>query len=321
MQVDYDFTLSDILWYKIGGKAKYFIDCSTREDILQSVDLLDKNNVGRVFVCGLGSNLIFTDEYFDGAVIRVVNEENNAIFQNNDGHIEAFAGEILDKVIKFSFEKKLTGLEWAGGLPGTVGAGVRGNVGAFGDEIKDSVMSAEVLDYSSNNLLLRTLTHEELQFVYRGSLVKTHKKMIVLSAKFALEETNSEGIAKAREVYERNIKYREDRHPLTYPNCGSVFKNIKKKEEVEMVLTLYPELKEDVEKKWYGKVAAAVLLEKLGFKGYRIGDAKVSEKHALFIVNLGHAKAKDVRQIIKDIQDKFQETLGFSLEVEAEIVE
>ncbi len=337
MTIENDFPLKDSLWYKIGGTAKYFITCESPEDIKEALEFIQKNNIQKVFILGLGSNLIFTDEYFDGAVICIsskrhpeqsegsqldssVSPQNDSIKMTEDGLVESFTGEVLDDVIKFALDHSLIGLEWAGGLPGTVGAAVRGNVGAFGGEIKDSLTTVDVLDYSGEVPVFKTLNNEELQFVYRGSIVKTHKKMVVVGARFGLKKGTSEEVEKAWEVYNKNKQFRIDRHPLEFANCGSVFKNLRNKEKIEKVLSIYPDLKDNVEKKWYGKVAVASLIEKLGFKGYRIGDAQVSEKHALFIVNLGQAKTKEVLQIISDIQQKFQEKFGFSLEVEVEIV-
>ncbi|HSW47933.1 MAG TPA: UDP-N-acetylmuramate dehydrogenase, partial [Candidatus Saccharimonadales bacterium] len=315
-------------------------------DIKEALEFVQKNNIQKVFILGLGSNLIFTDDYFDGAVIQITNgvipeaigdpevdsrlrgndkkgfrlRSKNNISINDEGLVNAFAGEVLDDVIKFSFENNLTGLEWAGGLPGTVGAAVRGNVGAFGGEIKDSIEKVDLIDYSIGSSVLKTLTNQELEFVYRGSIVKTQKKMVVVNAYFSLKKANQEEIEKASEVYNKNKHFRRDHHPLEYPNCGSVFKNIRDREKVEKVLSVYPDLKESVEKKWYGKVAVASLIEKLGLKGFRIGNAQISEKHALFIVNLGGATNNDVRQIIDKVQLKFHNTFGFGLEVEVEIV-
>jgi UDP-N-acetylmuramate dehydrogenase len=315
-----DFDLAPLLWYKIGGKAKFLLECASKDDIEEAIDFVRKNNIEKVFVCGSGSNLIFTDDTFDGAVILLKpSSTGESVFINDKGEVEAFAGESLDKVITFSLDHNLVGLEWAGGLPGTVGAAVRGNVGAYGAEIKDTLVAAEVLDYSGDTPTLKTLTNLELEFAYRSSLVKTQKKMIVIMAKFELKK--EEAIDAAQDVYSRHIQHRKDNHPLEYPNCGSVFKNLRNPQEIEKVLAIYPEFRENVEKKWHGKMAVAPLIEKLGLKGYRVGDAQVSEKHALFIVNLGHAKAKDVLEIIDTIQKKFQEIFGFKLETEVEIVE
>jgi len=322
MTIHNDFEIAPLLWYKIGGKVKYLLDCKSREDILEAVNFIKEKHIEKVFICGQGSNLIFTDEYFDGAVIQISADENNPnnIQINDRSEVEVFAGISLDEVIKFAFSYNLIGLEWAGGLPGTVGAAVRGNVGAYGGEIKDVLVSVDVLDFSAENPVVKTLYKDDLQFEYRSSLVKTNRQMIVLTARFDLHKADDAGMEAASDVYQKRIQQRKDNHPLEYPNCGSVFKNIREKEKIEKVISIFPDLSENVERKWYGKVAVASLIEKLGLKGFRIGDAQISEKHALFIVNLGHAKAKDVLQIIETVQQKFQEKFGFKLEVEVEIV-
>lgn len=319
MTIHQNYDLSQILWYKIGGKAKFVLECSSKEDILEAIAFIKESKIQRVFVCGQGSNLIFTDDYFDGAVIHLTKPKTNSITVVEE-YLTAFAGEVLGDVVAFSLDHDLTGLEWAGGLPGTVGAGVRGNVGAYGGEIKDTLVTADVFDYSGEEPVLKTVTNEELEFVYRGSLIKSHKKMIVISATFGLTKGTGGEVSEAKAVYAKNIASRKHNHPLEYPNCGSVFKNLRKPEQIAKVLEVYPDLREQVEKKWYGKVAVASLIELLGLKGHRVGDAQVSEKHALFIVNLGHATAKDVLQVILDVQQKFQETFGFQLELEVEIV-
>ncbi len=322
MIIKNNFQIAQNLWYKIGGEVKYFLECTSRKDIEEAINFIKEKNIEKVFVCGMGSNLIFTDDYFDGCVIKISADPNDKdILINQEGLLEAYAGESLDSVINFAFERNLIGLEWAGGLPGTVGAAVRGNVGAYGGEIKDTLFAATILDYSSGIPQIRRMTRDALAFVYRGSLIKDNKKMIVISAEFNLKEDQESEIIVAREVYKKNIQLRQEKHPLEYPNCGSVFKNLRDPEQIERVLSIYPELKDDVQKKWHEKVAVASVIEKLGLKGLRIGDAQVSEKHALFIINLGHAKAKDVLAIIDTIQKKFQEKFGFQLETEVEIVQ
>jgi len=321
MTIQNDALLSEVLWYKIGGHAKYLLTCENRQDITEALEFIKKEKPQRLFVCGLGSNLIFTDEYFDGAVLRIVSPKEKTAITVDGNNLTAFAGIVLDDAIVAAFDHNLTGLEWAGGLPGTVGAGVRGNVGAYGGEIKDSLLSADVIDYSGEIPVLKTFSNEELQFVYRGSIVKSHKKMLVVSATFGLKKSSAEELAVAREVYEKNKQTRRDRHPLEYPNCGSVFKNLRDKEQIEKVLEVYPEFTENVEKKWYGKVAVASVIEKLGLKGFQIGNAQISEKHALFIINKGNAKAKDVLAIIQTVKEKFQKTFDFEPEVEVEIVQ
>lgn len=320
MKILQDTPLSQLLWYQIGGDAKYILQCENREDILEAIEFIRQENIKKVVVCGIGSNLIFPDTYFDGAVIQIMQSQNGDIHITPEGDIEAFAGVRTGDVALFTFAHKRVGFEWAGGLPGTIGAAVRGNAGAYGGEIKDILVSATILDYSGIKPAIRILSNEELQFVYRGSLVKYQKGLIVVSATFRLREGTDAEVREAVILYEDHISNRKAKHPLEYRNCGSVFKNIRDEEEIRKVLTIYPELKDDVEQKWYGKVAMASLIEKLGLKGYRVGNAQISEKHALFIVNLGGAKARDVLSIIKKVQDTFRDTFGFVPEPEVEII-
>jgi UDP-N-acetylmuramate dehydrogenase len=311
MQLQKDFPLKNSLWYKIGGSAKYFITCKSREEILEAFEFIKDNKVDKVFVIGLGTNLLFSDDYFDG-------DEDIRI--SGDGLVEVFAGVTMEDLIASSLNQGLVGLEWAGGLPGTVGGAVRGNAGAYGGEIKDNLVSAEVMDYSSGESVIKTLTNEQLQFSYRNSFIKQNKKMVVLSAKFQLQKTDEEGLDKALGIRDKNTQNRKDKHPLEYPNTGSVFINPREKEQVEKILSIYPDMRVDVEQKWYGKVAVASLIDRWGLKGFRVGDAQISEKHALFIVNLGNAKAIDVLQVIDTVKKKFFDTFGFELHVEVEIV-
>ena len=318
MKIYRDFDLKDILWYKIGGKVRYLIDVEGKEDIKKAYEFLKREKIKKTFFLGLGSNIIFTDDFFDGAVIRFL-PTSKPIRLISPHIIEADAGAILDDVINFAFGHNLVGLEWAGGLPGQVGAAIRGNVGAFGGEIKDSVKEVEVFEVVNNKLRFKILRRFELQFSYRNSIVKK-KRLGVLSAKFRLTPGDQATVNRARQTYLNNIEYRKIRHPLEYPNCGSVFKNLAIREHVERVLEVFPDLEEKIKRDWHGKVAMGYLIKRLDLSEYRVGDALISPKHCNFIVNLGNAKATDVLSIIKVIQDKFFETFDFIPEIEIEII-
>lgn len=321
MQIYNDVLLSTVLWYQIGGVAKVVLDVTSKEDIYEALEYVKSNNVQNVFVLGLGSNMLFPDEGFDGAIIRFLMQEDGLGVRNlGNGIVESFAGEFLDSVIQFSFDEELVGLEWAGGLPGTVGAAVRGNVGAFGGEIKDSFLKAhciKLLPHGGYEEII--LSRDEMEFSYRNSKVKTDK-LIVVSAQFQLREGTPEERLAAREKYYENITYRQDKHPLDYPNCGSVFKNVSKKDEVEKVINAWSDIEELVNNKWHGKVSMGYIIERLGLKGMRVGNAQISDKHQNFIVNLGGAHANDVKEIIKTVEEKMQSEFGFTPEVEIEIV-
>ncbi|OGH16462.1 MAG: UDP-N-acetylenolpyruvoylglucosamine reductase [Candidatus Levybacteria bacterium RIFCSPHIGHO2_02_FULL_40_18] len=319
MKVYADFEIRNELWYKIGGKVRYLIDVESKEDIKKAFELLKKEKIKKFFFLGLGSNLIFKDEYFAGAVIRFL-PSSNPIRLIRPHIIEADAGVVLDDVINFAFDHNLVGLEWAGGLPGQVGAAIRGNVGAFGSEIKDSVKEAEVFEIINNKPRFKVLRRFELQFSYRNSIVKK-KKLGVINAQFRLTSADQGVVNRARQTYLNNIEYRKIRHPLEYPNCGSIFKNISDPAHIQKILEVYPDLEEKIIREWHGKVAMGYLIKRLDLSGYRVGDALVSPKHCNFIVNLGSAKASDVLSIIKLIQNKFAETFDFVPEVEVEIIQ
>ncbi len=321
MQIYNNVLLSTILWYQIGGVAKTVLDVASKEDLYEALSYIKDNNISKVFVLGLGSNLLFSDEGYDGVIIRFLMQEDGQgvrLLENNI--VESFAGEFLDSVIQAQFENGLVGLEWAGGLPGTVGAAVRGNVGAFGGEIKDIFVKAHCIRLQENGDYEEiTLNRDEMDFSYRSSKVKSDK-LIVVSAQFQLREGNPEELLSAHEKYFENITYRQDKHPLDYPNCGSVFKNISRPEDVARILESWDDIKELVNEKWHGKVSMGYIIDRLGLKGREIGGAQISEKHQNFIVNKGGAKASDVKNLIVEVEEEMQESFGITPEVEIEIV-
>lgn len=319
MKVYKDFSLSEVLWYKIGGRAHYLLEAYNEKSIEQAFAFIEKNHITKVFIVGLGSNLLFTDEYYDGAVIRIVS--NSVNIKRTGDLFEAYAGEVLDDVIQFSFQSNTVGLEWAGGLPGTIGAAVRGNVGAFGGEIKDSFHSAKILEWHAKDFQINTFNKNDLEFSYRTSIVKTQKNFIIVSASFFLYPATPARLRKAQETYYENIEYRKKRHPMEYPSNGSAFKNIHTVSQIEKVLEVYPDIENKVRIDWHGKVSVGYLIKRLGLSGFRIGGAEISDKHANFIVNRGGARFTDVLGIIKKVQDAFYNTFGFIPEPEVEIVQ
>lgn len=321
MQIYNNVLLSTILWYQIGGVAKTVLDVASKEDLYEALSYIKDNNISKVFVLGLGSNLLFSDDGYDGVIIRfLMQEDGQGVRLPENNMVESFAGEFLDSVIQAQFENGLVGLEWAGGLPGTVGAAVRGNVGAFGGEIKDVFVKAHCIKLAENGDFEEiTLNRDEMEFSYRSSKVKA-EKLIVVNAQFQLREGNPEELLSAHEKYFENITYRQDKHPLDYPNCGSVFKNISRPEEVARIVESWDDIKELVKDKWHGKVSMGYVIDRLGLKGREIGGAQISEKHQNFIVNKGGAKASDVKNLIVEVGEEMQESFGITPEVEIEIV-
>lgn len=321
MIIKKDFALADILWYKIGGKVKYLLDIESPEGIEGAVDFIENKNIDNVFVCGFGTNVIFSDDYFNGAVIRIAKaKKNDQDYKIKDEYITCFSGVALNDLVQYSINHGLIGLEWAGGLPGTVGAGIRGNVGAFGSEIGGTVYSCHVLERNKNRHTPHQLEKEKLHFSYRNSFIKEKKNLIVVSATFKCCPSDSNSLALAKKTYFDNINFRKEHHPLEYPSCGSVFKNITQTHELEKIYAIWPDIRNISRLKWHGKVPMGYVIGRLGFSGFKVGRMQVSEKHANFIVNLGGAKSLDVITIIQEIKSKVHETFGFTPEIEVEIL-
>ncbi len=321
MQIYSSVPLSTILWYQIGGIAQLVLDVSSKEEIYEALSYLKANNIRKIFFLGLGSNMLFPDEGFDGAIIRFQSQYDGKGVRRLEGNIlDSFAGEFLDSVIHFGLEQGLTGLEWAGGLPGTVGAAIRGNVGAFGGEIKDVFVKAHCIRlFENGDYEELTLGRDEMDFSYRNSKVKK-ERLIVVAAQFELKEVTPEELLNARETYYANITYRQEKHPPDYPNCGSIFKNVSTPMEVMKVLTKWPDIESLVKEKWHGKVSMGYIIDRLGLKGKQIGSAQISEKHQNFIVNKGGARAHDVKRLIAEIESRMQAEFGFTPEIEIEVV-
>lgn len=318
MTVFENFPLSDIIYYGIGGRARFVLEVQSKKDFLEALEFIKTNNIKKILTIGLGSNLLVSDNFFDGVVLWFSRGESSITIDDN-GLVKVFAGENLDDVIQFSFKHNLIGLEWAGGLPGTIGGGIRGNVGAFGGEIKNSVEKVEVFDIVSNQI--KVLDNKDLKFSYRSSLIKENKDLIVLNAFFKLKKVNEGELAEAKKIYFSHIDYRKKNHPLDYPSCGSVFKNIIEKENVEKILNVWPDIKEEIEGKWHGKVAMGYVINRLGFSGRTVGGAQISKKHANYILNKNNATFDNVEALINQIKDKFFQTFDFYPEVEVEVIE
>ncbi len=259
-----------------------------------------------VFILGGGTNLLIGDKGFPGLVIK---PEFRTLTQNGE-EIWAGSGVSMEHLLEFATLKKLSGLEWAGGLPGTVGGAIRGNAGAFGGEIKDNVRSVESATLSSKPTIARR-TNEECRFGYRTSVFKERGgKEVILSAVFALKKGDRNRI---REGIEEKIQYRKDRHPLEYPNIGSIFKNVdwcavpqKHREVLRRIVKLDP----------VPVVPTAYLISEAGLKGISFGGAMISPKHPNFIVNVSNARAKDVEALIELVKTKVKKQFGVTLEEE-----
>lgn len=199
------------------------------------------------------------------------------------------SGVLLSKISNEAYKKGLSGLEFACGIPGTIGGAIRMNAGAYGGEIKDILISTTYID---EKLELHTINNEENKFSYRSSRFAKNENEIITNAVLELKEGNMEEI---KEKMKKNLDSRKDRQPLNFPSGGSTFKR-------------------------GDKYITAQLIDQCGLKGYNIGDAYVSEKHAGFIINKGNATAKDVILLISIIKEKICKKFGINIELEIEIL-
>lgn len=299
--------LKDHTTFKIGGPAKYFLVVKKKEDLIMAIKIAKKFKLP-VFVLGGGSNLLVSDDGFRGLVVKI---QFAKWFLKPKNIIVSEAGAKMEDLVEFSIKKGLKGLEWAGGLPGTFGGAVRGNAGAFGGEIKDSVLSAEALDA---NLKLRKLSKKQCKFSYRSSIFK-EKNWAVICATLKFEKGDRKRL---EDIANSHIEYRGQKHPLEYPNAGSIFKNVDfKKISSKIQKTFLDKVKKDP----FEIVPSAWFIIGAGMSGKKIGKAQVSRKHSNYMVNLGGARAKDVLKLIEFVKKAVKKRYGVTLEQEVQYLE
>lgn len=291
--------------FRIGGHAKYFLIAETNEDITRAVEAAREINIPFFILAG-GSNVLVSDKGFNGLVIYIQNTK----FEIKKDRMYAQAGVVFGTIVKEAGEQGLAGLEWAGGLPGSVGGAIRGNAGAFGGEVKDTLAEAECLDTEGT---IRTLSNAECKFSYRSSVFK-EKNWIVLSGTFQLQKGDKETIQR---LAQEHIQYRKDRHPLEYPNAGSIFKNCNVK---KMPAPVQKQFRKKIKEDPFPVIPAAVLVANAGLAGMRVGDAQISEKHTNYIVNRGNASSNDVLSLIKKVKNVIQKKFGVELEEEVTLL-
>jgi len=289
--------------FKIGGPAEYFLLASKKEDVIKAIKIAKSLKVP-VFVMGGGSNLLVSDKGVRGLVVK--NQDKSPIVLKPNSVVEAPAGIVLGKLVDFSIKKSLKGLEWAGGLPGTFGGAVRGNAGAFGGEIKDSIFRVKALDSKFN---LKILSNKQCGFSYRSSIFK-EKNWVVLSASVKLQKGNKKDL---QAVSNSHINYRKEKHPLEYPNAGSIFKNVDFKKVLPKIRNLFLD---KVKKDPFPIIPSAWFIIGAGLAGKKIGRAQISEKHSNYIVNLGGGRAKDVSKLIEFVKKEVKKKYGVFLEQE-----
>ena len=268
--------------FRIGGAADIALFPHSSDELCQTLSLLQANKIPTL-VIGNGSNVVFSDEGYRGAVVftgkcRKIKIEDDMIF--------ADAGVSLSALASAARDESLSGLEFAFGIPGTLGGAVYMNAGAYGGSMSDICISSEYYDLETGQR--NTLIGSEQDFDYRKSIYQKHPERIILGATLKLKKGNRTDISEAMRAY---WEKRKNSQPLELPNAGSVFKR--------------PE----------GHFAGK-LIEDCGLKGLTVGGAQVSEKHAGFIVNIGGATCEDVKRLIERIQTTVLQQTGVKLECE-----
>lgn len=284
--VEINSPMSKYTTFKVGGPADFVISPHTVEQIKDSIEICNKYSL-KYYVIGNGSNIIVRDSGFKGVIIKL--HKNFCEVNIEQQSFTAQAGASLSALAKMAFEHSLTGLEFAAGIPGTLGGAVTMNAGAYGREMCDVLVNAKILDEQGQII---TLSSEELELGYRTSIFAKHK-YILLESTIRLEDGNQQ---KIKSVMDDLMSRRREKQPLEYPSAGSTFKR--------------PE----------GFFAGKLIMDS-GLAGYRIGDACVSPKHCGFVINLGNATAEDILQLITYVKEKVYEQFHVELETEVKLLE
>lgn len=273
--------------FKIGGPAEIFIKI-TKIEQLQEILLFSKKNNISIHVVGNGTNILVKDKGIKGIVIKIDLTNIEIEMNEKKAQIDVQSGVLLGYLSQKLLKEEISGFEELSGIPGTIGGAITMNAGAYGKEIKDILISVTAIDYDGN---IKEFQKDELEFEYRKSIFQK-ENYIILSAKLELEKGNKKNIKQKMQEY---IISRKEKQPIEYSNAGSTFKR------GEDFIT-------------------AKLIDEAGLKGYNIGDAKVSEKHAGFIINEGNATAEDVIKLANHVKKVIKEKFAKDLELEIKII-
>ncbi len=277
--------ISNYTTYRVGGKARAICFPKDENDLIEILKLLKERGI-KFFILGNGSNVLFSDNIYDGVVIKLDNFNKINI---HDNIIEVGAGYPLIRLSRDAMRNSLGGLEFASGIPGTVGGAVFMNAGAYGEDMSKIVESVKVI---TSDLEIVTYSNTDMNFSYRTSILQDHLDYVCISATLKLNYADKEELER---IMNERRETRMNTQPLNYPSAGSVFRN---------PTGMY----------------AGKLIEDMGLKGYSVGKAMVSPKHANFIVNMGNAKASDIKKIIDIIKAKAMNKYGVRLRVEQRLI-
>ncbi len=330
MDFETNVPLKQISHYKIGGNAKYFFEAKNTDDLIKAIEK-QRQLKTPLFVLAGATNVLIDDNGFDGLIIK---PDLKFLKKENDVLISAGAGVLIKDLVNFTLEKNFSGLEWAAGLPGTLGGAIRGNAGAFNGEMKDAIKEVVSLDISQKNPKIIKRKFKDCDFQYRSSVFKKQSfdklrtssfdklrtKEIIMEATLKLQKSSRK---KIEEEMIKNINYRLLKHPMEYPSLGSTFKNVPLTQINSKIININPLFNPHksvsiIKNDPFPIIPAAYLISEAGLKGISIGGAMISPKHPNFIVNVLDAKAKDVENLIQLIKNEVNKKFKIELQEEIE---
>ncbi len=277
--------LKDYNTYRISSKCHYMVLPSTLEDLMTIVNYATNHNIA-YFILGNGSNVIL-DGYFDGLIINMKNLDG--ILEKGEADVIAYSGVMLPKLCNYCVNHNLSGLEWASGIPGTLGGAIYGNAGAYNEAIYDYLEEIIVL----HNGKIETIKKDKISYGYRTTFFQNKRQYIIVAAHLKLKPGDK---TKSLELINDRLTRRLKTQPLNYPSAGSTFRNPSK------------------------DLPAGKLIEEANLKGFKIGGAEISTKHANFIINTANATAKDIINLIAHIKKTIKAKNNIDLVLEQEIV-
>jgi len=272
--------------FKIGGPAECLIKIQTAEELKEILQFSQEQNIPLTII-GNGSNILVSDDGIKGIVLKI--EIPTFELNIETAQLKVGSGVKLAFIAQKCLKKELAGFEFSSGIPGTIGGAIRMNAGAHGKEMKDVVTSVTYMDRNGE---IHTIQNQEANFEYRKSMFTHHKDYIILEVEMQLEKGNSEEIQAKMTEY---ATYRKEKQPIEYPSAGSTFKR-------------------------GSDFITAKLIDECGLKGYQIGGAQISEKHAGFIINKKNATAEDVIKLMEYTKEQIYNKFGKEIEAEIEII-
>ncbi len=285
-KIKYDVSMKDYTTVNVGGNCDCLVTPTSIEELIQILDFVKKENI-EYYIIGNGSNLLVYDDDIHAVIIKLASKFSD--YKVDGEYIECLSGISMPKVSLIAKQNGLEGFEFACGIPGTIGGGVKMNAGAYDSEFSKVV---EEVTYIDDKCGMHTIKNSDLKYSYRHSIFTENPAYVIVSAKFKLKKGIVEEIDRKMK---ENSSARKEKQPLDMPNFGSVFKRPK------------------------GYFVGKLIIDS-GLQGYTIGGAQVSKKHAGFIVNTGNATCKDILDLIAHIQKVVNEKYGVNLETEVQFI-